>query len=76
MSHTRCRTVVLRLSEHRFDQGALLAITVPGGHYVCLCCGLFYPIQRPVSANVEDRMHQSNTVPKRMRQVRATPGRR
>ncbi|TQM44103.1 hypothetical protein [Pseudonocardia cypriaca] len=42
-----------------------MAISVPGGHYVCLCCGLFYPIQRPVSPNVEHRMHQSNTVPKR-----------
>jgi len=40
-----------------------VAITAPGGHYVCECCGLYYPIQRPVSRNIEDRMHQSNKIP-------------
>jgi hypothetical protein len=43
-----------------------LAITVPSGYFICeKCCGLMYPMKRPPSANVEDRMHQSNTSPKR-----------
>ncbi|WP_300018589.1 hypothetical protein [Pseudonocardia sp.] len=52
-----------------------MAIDVPSGYYVCdKCCGLMYPIVRPPSANVEDRMHQSNTVPKRCSRCAAHRG--
>ena len=40
-------------------------VTVPTGNFVCECCGLWYPIQRPVSGNGEDRMHRSNKIPTR-----------
>jgi hypothetical protein len=40
-------------------------VTVPTGNFVCECCGLWYPIQRPVSRNIEDRMHRSNKIPTR-----------
>jgi hypothetical protein len=42
-----------------------LSVTVPGGNFVCECCGLWYPIQRPLSADIEARMHQSNKNPTR-----------
>lgn len=51
--------------EQRFERCAPLPISVPPGNFVCECCGLFYEIQRPVSANIEARMHQPNTPPKR-----------
>lgn len=50
-----------------------MSVTVPGGNYVCECCGLLYPIQRPISADIEARMHQSNMNPTRC--VRCAPHR-
>lgn len=50
-----------------------MSVTVPGGNFVCECCGLWYPIQRPVSSDIEARMHQPNKIPARC--VRCAPHR-
>lgn len=46
-------------------QGGPLYVSVSSGSYVCECCGLTYPILRPISSNIEARMHQPNTAPTR-----------
>lgn len=40
-------------------------VAMPNGSYVCECCKLERPIQRPVSSNIENRMHQANRPPRR-----------
>jgi hypothetical protein len=40
-------------------------VEIEAGTFICECCALRYPIQRPISANVTDRMHRSNQIPTR-----------
>jgi hypothetical protein len=42
-----------------------MSVAVPAGCFVCECCGLWYPVTRPISADVEARMHQPNRLPGR-----------
>lgn len=42
-----------------------MPISVPPSDFVCECCGLPCKNTRPVSSNIEARMHQPNTPPKR-----------
>lgn len=44
-----------------------MPVEVPPGSFVCECCGLWYPITRPASADIEARLHQSNRAPTRCR---------
>lgn len=50
----------------RFGQAVLrMAGAASAGTYVCECCGLPYPIKKPISSDVESRLHQVNRVPTR-----------